>query len=54
VIFTGRAEVGLDGTYATFSVIDGLKAGETYTFAVAATAPLGYGPATVTQAVVAQ
>jgi Right handed beta helix region len=54
VIFTGRGEVGLDGTHTTFSVIDGLRPGETYTFSVAAITPLGDGPATVTAPVVAQ
>jgi len=54
VIFNGRGAVGLDGTHTTFGVIDGLKAGETYTFGVAAVTPYGEGPATVTEPVVAQ
>jgi len=54
VIFNGRGAVGLDGTHTTFGVIDGLKHGETYTFGVSAVTPYGEGPATVTQAVVAQ
>ncbi len=54
VIFTGRGEVGLDGTHTTFSVIDGLKPGESYTFSVAAITPLGDGPPIVTEPVKAQ
>jgi hypothetical protein len=54
VIFKGRGEVGLDGTHTTFSVIDGLTAGESYTFGVAAITPYGEGPATLTEPVVAQ
>jgi hypothetical protein len=53
-IFTGRGEIGLDGTHTTFGVIDDLRPGEIYTFAVAAITPLGDGPAMVTAPVAAQ
>lgn len=54
VIFNGRGAVGLDGTHTTFGVIDGLKAGETYTFGVAAITPYGESPVTMTEPVVGQ
>jgi hypothetical protein len=41
VMFNGRGAVSLDGTHTTFSVIDGLKVGATYTFGVTAVTPTG-------------
>jgi hypothetical protein len=51
VIFTGRRVTALAGTHTTFDVIDGLKAGETYTFSVAAVGPTGEGAALTLQPV---
>jgi hypothetical protein len=52
VMFTGRNVISLEGTtHTTFSVIDGLKPGETYTFSVAAVNPAGEGAAAVTNEV---
>jgi len=52
VTFTGRKVLALEGTtHTTFSVIDGLAAGETYTFSVAAVNPSGEGAPAVTNPV---
>ena len=49
VIFTGRRVLALEGTtHTTFSVIDGLEPGQTYTFSVAAVNPAGEGMPAVT------
>jgi len=54
VTFTGHKELTLDGRHTTFDVIDGLKKGQSYTFAVAAVNAAGQGPATTTAAVTPQ
>lgn len=54
VTFTGRKELTLDGRHTTFEVIDGLKNGQSYTFAVAAVNAAGAGAATTTAAVTPQ
>ena len=52
VTFTGRRVLALEGTtHTTFSVVDGLKPGESYTFSVAAVNPTGEGAAAVTNPV---
>lgn len=52
VTFTGRKVLALEGTaHTTFSVVDGLKPGETYTFSVAAINPSGEGAPAVTNTV---
>ena len=52
VVFSGRAEVALAGTtHTTFSTIDGLTPGETYTFVMNAFGPGGDGPPAVSDAV---
>jgi hypothetical protein len=45
VTFTGRNVLALGGTHTTFTTIDGLKPGETYTIRVAAVNPAGEGEA---------
>jgi len=50
--FTGRRVLTLEGTtHTTFSVVDGLEPGQTYTFRVAAVNPTGEGEAAVTRPV---
>ncbi len=52
VTFTGRRVLALEGTtHTTFSVVDGLEPGQTYTFSVAAVNPTGEGEAAVTRPV---
>lgn len=43
--FTGRNVLALGGTHTTFTTIEGLKPGETYSIAVAAVSPAGAGEA---------
>jgi hypothetical protein len=43
--FTGRNVLALGGTHTTFTTLDGLKQGETYTISVAAVNPAGEGQA---------
>ena len=53
VVFTGRNIIVLEGTHATFYVVDGLTSGASYTFSVAAVnaagagAPAIVGPVTI-------
>jgi hypothetical protein len=48
VVFTGRNIIALEGTHATFYVVDGLTSGTSYTFSVAAINGAGAGmPAVV-------
>ena len=52
ITFTGRSVLALAGTtHTTFTVMSGLKSGETYTFSVRAVNPAGEGAAAETNAV---
>jgi hypothetical protein len=52
VVFGGRAEVALQGTtHTTFSTIEGLTPGETYTFVMTALGPGGEGAPAVSNAI---
>jgi hypothetical protein len=47
VVFTGRNIIVLEGTHATFYVVDGLASGTSYSFSVAAVNEAGAGTPTV-------
>lgn len=51
ILFAGRAALTLGGTHVTFGVVDGLQAGQTYTFDVAALNAAGLGAAATTEPV---